>query len=161
MVHMNELSEHLRATFDQIEGICQFGDCYDAMDAIDLAHTAYQKACRHGCDLRMPTISTAHDSLHVVGRLLDWTDRPFVPPEVMTADEVIRYLRLDVDGRDPAERLRNLIRRQGLPDVRRGRLQVFVKAAVDRWLEERSRSNYAVGRSGGVRPTKLNRKERA
>jgi excisionase family DNA binding protein len=56
-------------------------------------------------------------------------------PPLMTADETIRYLRLDVDQRDPKERLRNLIRWHRLPRIRRGRLLLFRKAAVDAWLD--------------------------
>lgn len=55
-------------------------------------------------------------------------------PELMTAPETIAYLRLDADDRDPAERLRNLIRRQRLPVLRRGRLQLFRRSEVDAWL---------------------------
>ena len=54
---------------------------------------------------------------------------------LLTTDEVITYLRLDIT-RNPAERLRNLIRRQGLPVIRRGQLQLFRKAAVDQWLDQ-------------------------
>ena len=55
--------------------------------------------------------------------------------ENMTAADVIDYLRLDADSRDPHERLRNLVRRQGLPMIRRGRLQLFRREAVDAWLD--------------------------
>jgi excisionase family DNA binding protein len=53
----------------------------------------------------------------------------------MTDAETIAYLRLDADGRDPAERLRNLVRRQGLPVIRRGRLRLFRRSDVDAWLD--------------------------
>jgi excisionase family DNA binding protein len=56
-------------------------------------------------------------------------------PELLTAAETIGYLRLDTDDRDPAERLRNLVRRQRLPCIRRGRLFLFRKSAVDAWLD--------------------------
>jgi hypothetical protein len=56
-------------------------------------------------------------------------------PELLTADETIRYLRLDADERDPAERLRNLVRRQRLPSIRRGRLLLFRRSAIDTWLD--------------------------
>jgi excisionase family DNA binding protein len=63
------------------------------------------------------------------------------PPDaagaLMTASEAIAYLRLDVDDRNPAERLRNLVRRQRLPCVRRGRLILFSRTAVDAWLASR------------------------
>jgi excisionase family DNA binding protein len=56
---------------------------------------------------------------------------------MMTAEEVITYLRLGLDARDPVERLRNLVRRQGLPMVKRGKLRLFRRAAVDSWLDRR------------------------
>lgn len=56
-------------------------------------------------------------------------------PALLTVAEVIGYLRLDVDGGDAAERLRNLVRRHGLPIIRRGRRQWFRRDAVDAWLE--------------------------
>jgi hypothetical protein len=56
-------------------------------------------------------------------------------PDLLTAAETIRYLRLDTDNRDPAERLRNLVRRQRLPCIRRGRLLLFRKSAIDAWLD--------------------------
>jgi hypothetical protein len=56
-------------------------------------------------------------------------------PELLTPADVIAYLRLDADGRDPGERLRNLVRRQGLPMIRRGRLQLFRRSAIDAWLD--------------------------
>jgi hypothetical protein len=55
-------------------------------------------------------------------------------PDLLTATEAIRYLRLDMDERQAAEQLRNLIRRQGLPVIRRGRLQLFRRSAIDAWL---------------------------
>lgn len=58
-------------------------------------------------------------------------------PDLLTAGEAITYLRLDVDNRNPAERLRNLIRRHGLPAIRRGRLLLFRRSAVDAWLDGR------------------------
>jgi hypothetical protein len=60
-------------------------------------------------------------------------DRP--TPELMTAPELIAYLRLDSDDRDAIWRLRNLIRGHRLPVIRRGRLQLFRKSAIDAWLE--------------------------
>ena len=56
-------------------------------------------------------------------------------PALMTAEEVIVYLRLDSDKRNPGERLRNLIRRQRLPVIRRGRLMLFRRSAIDTWLD--------------------------
>lgn len=74
-------------------------------------------------------------------------DRPKAAPSVqpdgpplLTATETIAYLRLDADERDPAERLRNLIRRQRLPCIRRGRLLLFRRAAVDAWLDTGGRT---------------------
>lgn len=58
-------------------------------------------------------------------------------PALLTEKEAIVYLRLNVDARDPAERLRNLVRRQRLPVVRRGRLLLFRRASVDEWLAKR------------------------
>jgi hypothetical protein len=159
---IDELRRFLQETFDAIDGWCRYGtpDFYTGLDAAELAEEAQRLACRFGCDVEMPPTKTPQDALRLVGRLLAWADRPFVPPEVMTAGDAIRYLRLDVDDRDPAERLRNLVRRQGLPVVRRGRLLVFRKTSVDQWLDVRSRSNYAGGRSGGC-PANSSRKERA
>lgn len=54
---------------------------------------------------------------------------------LMTAAETIIYLRLNTDDRDAAERLRNLIRFQRLPVIRRGRLMLFRRTAVDEWLQ--------------------------
>jgi len=55
----------------------------------------------------------------------------FDAPAMMTAAEAIAYLRLDVDDRDPAERLPNLVRRQGLPVIKRGRSVSF---AEPQWM---------------------------
>jgi hypothetical protein len=78
------------------------------------------------------------------------------PPAMMTADETITYLRLADDDRDPAERLRNLVRRQGLPLVKRGKLRLFRRAAVDAWLD----GNYPVsGRA--ARPAKQSQENAA
>lgn len=57
------------------------------------------------------------------------------PPELMTAAETIAYLRLDADDRDAAERLRSLTRYQGLPRLKRGRLILYRRSAVDAWLD--------------------------
>ena len=56
-----------------------------------------------------------------------------VPP-IMNADDLITYLRLDAKQGDAHERLRNLIRRQKLPVIKRGKLQLFRRASVDAWL---------------------------
>jgi hypothetical protein len=68
---------------------------------------------------------------------------------LMTADEVIAYLRLNSDQRNPAERLRNLIRRQGLPVIRRGRLQLFRRSAIDEWLDVPPRARYSRSKPDG------------
>lgn len=59
--------------------------------------------------------------------------QPAELPTYLTATEAIEYLRLNTDNRDPAERLRNLVRRQGLPCIRRGRLLLFRRSAIDAW----------------------------
>lgn len=56
-------------------------------------------------------------------------------PELMTPDETIAYLRLDVTSRNPREQLRNLTRRFGLPSVGRGKCRLFRRSVVDRWLD--------------------------
>ncbi len=58
-----------------------------------------------------------------------------VQRELMTAAEVIDYLRLDVLSKNPTEKLRSLIRRQGLPAKKRGRLRLFRRSQVDAWLD--------------------------
>ncbi len=60
---------------------------------------------------------------------------PDIQPELMTGDETVSYLRLDVGSDNPRERLRNLVRRQGLPCIKRGRLLLFRRVAVDAWLD--------------------------
>jgi hypothetical protein len=55
-------------------------------------------------------------------------------PELLTDADAIKYLRLDVDQRNPAERLRNLVRRQGLPIIKKGKLRLFRRSSVDAWL---------------------------
>ena len=54
--------------------------------------------------------------------------------ELLTQAELVRYLRLDADERKPADRVRSLIRRQHLPTIRKGRLLLFRRSAVDEWL---------------------------
>jgi hypothetical protein len=53
----------------------------------------------------------------------------------MTAEEAVVYLRLDAREGDPMERLRNLIRRQGLPVSTRGHLRLFRRSKLDAWLD--------------------------
>jgi excisionase family DNA binding protein len=55
-------------------------------------------------------------------------------PDLLTADEAIHYLRLDAEPGDPRERLRNLVRRQGLPCLRRGKLRRFRRSELEAWL---------------------------
>jgi hypothetical protein len=57
--------------------------------------------------------------------------------EFMTRDEVIAYLRLDADERNPQERLRNLERRQRLPVIKKGKLRLYRRSAIDTWLDKR------------------------
>jgi hypothetical protein len=59
--------------------------------------------------------------------------------ELLTATEVVEYLRLDTDGRNSLERLRNLIRRHGLPVIRRGGLRLFRRSELDLWLDAERR----------------------
>jgi hypothetical protein len=102
-------------------------------------------------------------ALAMLGRLVTWTQdgASFAPPEMMTQEDLIRYLRLDVDERNPVERIRNLMRYQGLPVTRRGRLLLFRKTAVDQWLDVPPRRSYARRMLGRGTPTILNRKETA
>lgn len=123
---------------------------------------AVRLACRFGAGSLVGEAATApRAALAMLGTLLAWTQdvAPFVPPEMMTQEDLIRYLRLDVDERDPVERMRNLIRHQALPVTRRGRLLLFRKTAVDSWLEVPARANYARRRLGRGAPAKLNGKE--
>jgi hypothetical protein len=59
---------------------------------------------------------------------------PEVFPEVMTAAEAIRFLRLDTDGRKPYHRLQTLMRFQALPKSRRGKTLLFYKPSLVDWL---------------------------
>ena len=61
--------------------------------------------------------------------------------EFLTASEVIELLRLGTDDRNPSERLRNLIRRHGLPVIRRGKLRLFRRSAIDAWLDDGQRGH--------------------
>jgi hypothetical protein len=123
---------------------------------------AIRLACRFGSGHVIGEVATApRAALATLGRLLTWTQDAalFVPPEMMTQEDLIRYLRLDVDERNPVDRVRNLIRHQGLPVTRRGRLLLFRKTAVDSWLEVPARAKYARRRLGRGAPAKLNGKE--
>ena len=55
---------------------------------------------------------------------------------LLTPKEVADYLRVDADG------LRNLIRRHGLPVIRRGRLLRFRKTAVDKRIAAGESAGY-------------------
>jgi hypothetical protein len=158
---VEDLRRYLQETFDTIDGWCRYGtpDFYTGLEAAELAEEAQGFACRFGCDLPMTPAASPRDALRLVGMLLDWTKRPFVPPEMLTQEDLIRYLRLDVDERDPVERVRNLIRYQGLPVTRRGRLLLFRKTAVDQWLEVPPRRSYAMRMLGRGAPANLSRKE--
>ena len=59
--------------------------------------------------------------------------------DYMSDDEVIDFLRLG-GRRNPKEALRNLIRRHGLPVIKRGGFQWFHRPAVEAWLLEAQRS---------------------
>lgn len=61
--------------------------------------------------------------------------------ELMTPLETVVYLRLDdgCDEKQSLERLRNLCRRQRLPMLKRGRLRLFRRSAIDSWLEKGAR----------------------
>lgn len=160
---IDDFRRHLQETFDTIEGWCRYGtpDFYTGLEAAELAEEAQRLACRFGCDVEMIPARTPQEALRLVGMLLDWTRRPFVLPEMLTQDDLIRYLRLDVDDRDPVERVRNLMRYQGLPVIRRGRLLLFRKTAVDNWLDVPARGKYARRRLGRGASANLNRKETA
>jgi len=69
-------------------------------------------------------------------------------PDLLTPQEAIAYLRLDADGAKPDVRLRSLIRRQRLPVLKRGRLRLFRRTAIDAWLEG------ARGRDGSKAPAR-------
>jgi hypothetical protein len=70
------------------------------------------------------------------------------PAGYLTPDEAIAFLRLDAAGGDARERLRNLIRRHGLPVIRRGPLRLFRPAALEAWLAagERGRRTFTPAR---------------
>ena len=108
---LEDFRRHLQETFDAIDGWCRYGtpDYYTGLEATKMAEEAQRLACRFGCNVEMTPARTPQDALRLVGMLLDWTRRPFVPPEMLTQEDLIRYLRLDVDDRDPVERVRNLI----------------------------------------------------
>jgi hypothetical protein len=128
----------------------------------EIAGEAARLACRFGSGHLVGDLAAAPQAvLAMLGRLLTWTQDAtvFTPPEMMTQEDLIRYLRLDVDERNPAERVRNLIRHQGLPVTRRGRLLLFRKTAVDKWLDVPPRRSYARSRLGRGVPAKSTGKE--
>ena len=77
------------------------------------------------------------------------------PAEYMTPEEAVVYLRLDTKPGDAHERLRNLIRRQLLPVVRRGGLQLFRRASIDAWLVAGERGGFKVGRRANTPARKV------
>jgi len=132
---------------------------YTALVIEEIVAEASRLACRFGAGHIAGNVAVEPQAaLAMLGRLLTWTQdaTPFVPPEMLTQEDLIRYLRLDVDDRDPVERVRNLIRYQGLPVTRRGRLLLFRKTAVDQWLDVPPRRSYARRRLGWGAPAKPN-----
>jgi hypothetical protein len=136
-------------------------DMYTHLVIDELVGEATRLACSFGAGHLVGDVAaTARSALGLVGSLLAWVKAaPFAPPEMMTQEDLIRYLRLDVDDRDPVERVRNLIRHQSLPVIRRGRLSLFRKTAVDDWLDVPARGKYARSRSGRGAPAKPDGKE--
>lgn len=78
------LRRQLQTAFEQIEFICQHGNCDDVLDTLDLAADAYARACQHGCDVPMPRLTSAHDSLRLAGQLLAWATPT---PEALTVQQ--------------------------------------------------------------------------
>jgi len=173
---IREFRSWLEENIAFLENVLLHGPCHVRPDgqAADAQYTdlvieeiiaeATRLACRFGAG---DVVGKAHlapqSALAMLGRLLAWThdSAPFDPPEMMTQEDLIRYLRLDVDERNPVERVRNLIRYQGLPVTRRGRLLLFRKTAIDEWLDVPPRRSYARRRPGRGVPAILNRKETA
>lgn len=139
-------------------------DIYTTLVIDEIVAEATRLACRFGAGHLVGNVTaTARSALGLVGSLLAWVKAaPFVPPEMLTQEDLIRYLRLDVDERNPVERVRNLIRYQGLPVTRRGRLLLFRKTAIDEWLDVPPRRSYARRRLGrGAPASSPRRKESA
>jgi excisionase family DNA binding protein len=141
-----EFRKWLAARIDELDRLydCEFHDG-QAERCAAIAAEAGDKAARLGlADLHrrslefgaladiQPVKSYLAECLAACPGATDASEAP-----MMTEQETIAYLRLDTDHRDPAERLRNLVRRQGLPVVRRGKLRLFRRAAVNAWLEKR------------------------
>jgi len=173
---IREFRSWLEENIAFLENVLLYGPCHvrpdgQAADPLytdllieEIVEEASRLACRFGvADLAREVTTAPRAALAILGRLLAWTQdvAPFVPPEMMTQEDLIRYLRLDVDERNPVERVRNLIRYQGLPVTRRGRLLLFRKTAVDEWLDVPPRRSYARRRLGRGAPAILNRKETA
>jgi hypothetical protein len=170
---IREFRSWLEENIAFLENVVQYGPChtrpggqvademYTRLVIDELVGEATRLACRFGAGHLVGDVAvTAKSAMGFVGSLLAWVkSTPFVPPEMMTQEDLIRYLRLDVDDRDPVERVRNLVRYQGLPVTRRGRLLLFRKTAVDEWLDVPARRKYARSRSERGAPTKLTEKE--
>jgi len=173
---IREFRSWLEENIGFLESVLLYGPCHIRPDGQpadplytdlvigEIVEEAGRLACRFGAgDLAEEVTTTPRAALAILGRLLAWTQdvAPFAPPEMMTQEDLIRYLRLDVDERNPVERVRNLIRYQGLPVTRRGRLLLFRKTSVDEWLDVPARGKYARRRLGRGAPAILNRKETA
>ena len=168
---IGEFRSWLEEQLEFLENVLRYGPCHVRPDGqvademythlvIDeLVEEATRLACRFGVGhLAGDMAATAWSALGLVGNLLAWVKTaPFLPPEMLTQEDLIRYLRLDVDERNPVERVRNLIRHQGLPVIRRGRLLLFRKSALDEWLDVPARAKYARRRLGRGAPASLNR----
>jgi|GEM_PF-2832024 len=58
--------------------------------------------------------------------------------EFLSEADVIELLVLN--GANPREQLRNLIRRHQLPYIDRGGVRIFRRSSIDAWLTERERA---------------------
>jgi hypothetical protein len=149
-----------RAIQKELAALGQLVGCWDEVwdDARDvppiIVNAVRDKAARLGLFSLVEiapvdaTVETAQVWLSRCIAALPASDVPDVP--LLTAEETIEYLRLGVDARDPAERLRNLIRRQKLPVIHRGRLMLFRRSALDEWLD-RKRTTTIEGSRGRPR----------
>ncbi len=83
------LKRHLQEAIARIEFIAQHGDCYDVIEALDLASDAYAAACRQGCDVEMGKLSSVYDALRLVGRLSSWLE---AKPAMLTVKQAAERL---------------------------------------------------------------------